>query len=418
MDNLIEKIINIGEKNNFEVEVYVEKSKSLSADLDGDSLDCVDLSDSFGIGVRVLKNGKVGFAYSKYENENIIYKAMENLIDDKYTTLSEKSLNYPNPKGIYFKELENIEENEIIEDLISLKSILEENNITTTGGGISCSYGLVKIVNTNELNIEENFSSYSCSISGIKDGETAYDYLTKNNKFPVEQIAYNTVDLLSIKNKTKQNFEGNIIISPRALGSLLAYTLKPSFNSENIQRNRSILKDKIGEEIFGENITIIDDGTIDNGLYSSKCDDEGVPSQRTVLVKNGVLENYLYDLKRANIDNVNSTGNGSRGSSSLPSVSTTNIIINPVDDINNYNNFVVINTLIGCHTSNPITGDFSVEISNSYIDNNGNKTLLKKGMLSGNIFEILKTALPLNNVEQRGGLIAPPLLINGKIISE
>ncbi|UXM85069.1 TldD/PmbA family protein [Methanococcus aeolicus] len=418
MDYLIDKILKIGEKNNFEVDIYIEKTDGISADLDGDSLDCVDISKDFGIGVRVIKDKKVGFAFSSQENEKVIYKAMENLVFDSYTTLAqpEPKSKYPNPKGTYYKEILDLDENQLIEDLRAMKNILEENNITITGGGIGSSMAQTRIINSNGVDIEEKYTQYSASISGINENETAYDYLTKNNRFSVEELANNTVELLKLPKSTIQNYEGNIILNPRALNSLLGYTLKPSFNAESVQRNRSVLAGKLGEEIFGENINIIDDGTIDNALYSSKADDEGTPTKRTVLVENGVLKSYLYDIKRANIDNTESTGNGSRGSSSLPSVGSSNFIIEPVDKIENYNEFVIINTLIGCHTSNPITGDFSVEISNSYIVKDGEKIPLKKGMLSGNIFETFKTATPLDKVEQRGSLIAPPLLINGKII--
>ncbi len=416
MEHLIDKILKIGEKNDFEVDIFISKSDSTSADLDGDSLDSVEENKDFGIGVRVLKDNKIGFAFSSEKNEKVIYKAMENLIPDKYTDFPELAKKYPNPKGIFYKDILNMDEKELIEDLITMKDILTESDITITGGGISKSYEYNRIVNSKGLDIEEEFSYYSASISGIKDNETAYDYLTRTYKFNVEELANTVKELLTLPKSIKTEYEGNIILTTRALSSLLGYTLTPSFNAENIQRNRSVLSGKIGEEVFGENINLIDDGTLDNSLYSAKVDGEGTPTKRTVLVENGVLKNYLYDIKRANVEGKESTGNGMRGYSSLPSVSTSNFIIEPVEKIDNFDEYLYINGLIGCHTSNPITGDFSVEIRNSYIVKNDEKIPVKKGMLSGNIFEILKDAIPLDKVEQRGKLISPPLLISGKII--
>jgi len=105
-----------------------------------------------------------------------------------------------------------------------------------------------------------------------------------------------------------------------------------------------------------------------------------------------------------------------RGYNDLPGVSPSNFIIEPHGKINDFDEYLYINTLIGTHTSNPITGDFSVEISNSYIVKDGEEIPVKKGLLSGNIFESLKTAIPLDNVEQRGKLISPAIMIKGKIV--
>ena len=416
MEHLIDKILKIGEKNGFEVDIFLSKSDSTSADLDGDSLDSVEENKDFGIGVRVLKDKKVGFAFSSEENEKVIYKAMENLVPDEYADFPELAKKYPNPKGMFYKDIINMDETELIDDLIAMKDILAESDIIITGGGVSKSYEYNRIVNSKGLDVEEEFTYYSASISGIKDSETAYDYLTRTYKFNVEEIANTVKELLTLPKSIKTEYEGNIVLTTRALSSLLGYTLIPSFNAENVQRNRSVLAGKIGEEVFGENINIVDDGALDNGLYSAKVDGEGTPTKRTVLVKDGVLKNYLYDIKRANIEGKESTGNGMRGYSDLPSVSVSNFIIEPVEKIDNFDEYLYINGLIGCHTSNPITGDFSVEISNSYIVKNGEKIPVKKGMLSGNMFEILKDAIPLDNVEQRGKLISPPLLISGKII--
>ncbi|MCS3900552.1 TldD/PmbA family protein [Methanococcus voltae] len=426
IDNTIDKILNIAEKEGYEADIYISKDDDFSAELEGKHLDNVETSDSFGMGVRVIKDGKVGLAYSTVQSPEIIYKAMANLVKDKYTEIPSPQ-KYKTPKGIFFKELREINQSKILEDVFYMAEELEKNNITAVGGGVSTSYGYSRLINTNGIDVEEEGTYYSASISGIKDGETAYEYLTKNNMFNVDIISDYVINILKNTQSIKESFEGNIVLSPRALYSLLAYTLIPAFNAESVQRNRSMLAGKIGEKIFGENISIYDDSTLDNALYSSKTDDEGIPSQRTVLVEDGILKNYLYDIKRANIENeskkdekerVKTTGNASRGYSSLPSISSSNIIINPVEKIEELDKYLYVNSLIGTHTSNPITGDFSVEISNSYIVNKGDKTPVKKGMLSGNIFEILKEAVPLDNVEQRGKLIAPALKFNGKTIIE
>ncbi len=412
---LIDRIMEISEKKGFETEVFISKGKNFSSELDGENLDSIEESDDFGIGVRVIKDKKVGFAYSSKNDIDVVNKAMENLIYDSDTSFSNPE-KYTHPKGMLYDDVKKLTEKELIDALFEMKDILKENKITTVSGGVSNSYDYSRIINSNGVDVEEENTYYSASIAGINNGETAYDYLTKNNIFDVKELAENVVEFLKNPNAIKTEFEGNIMLDQRALNSLLSYTLIPAFNAENVQRNRSVLKDKLECDVFGENITIEDDGTRDYSLYSAVVDGEGTKTQKTTLIENGVLKNYLYDIKRANIEGKKSTGNASRGYSSLPSVGPTNIVIEPVEKQENIDEYLYINTLIGTHTANPITGDFSVEISNSYIMKKGEKTPVKKGLLSGNIFEILKTAVPLDRVEQRGKLISPPLLFNGKIL--
>ena len=415
-DYYLDRIMEVGEKRGFQVDIFVSRSEDLSCELDGDTLDSFQEDRSFGIGVRVLKEGKVGFAYSTEEEVDVIYRAMENLVPDRYTSIPEPSKDMPDPKGIFHREVLDVGEEDLLEDLNTMRDILKEGGITVTGGAVERSYLYNRVLNSKGLDVEEEFTYYSASISGIKEGETAYDYLTRTYRFKVEELGEYVKDLLSLPRGVKTPYSGKILLTPRVLNSLLAYTLLPSFSAENVQRNRSILRGKVGEQVMGEHITIVDDGTLDGGLYSSKVDGEGVPRRRTVLVERGILKGYLYDIKRANIEGKESTGNGVRDYNTLPTISPSNVIIDPVDKLENYSEYLQINGLIGCHTSNPITGDFSVEISNSYIVKDGERIPVRKGMFSGNIFQILKDAIPMDDVSQRGRLISPSLMIEGRIV--
>lgn len=414
----LEKLIKIGEKNGFETEVFFEKSYYTGVDLDGKSVDSFQTEVDYGIGVRVLKDGKVGFAYSNRFDESIVYRAMKNLVEDIYTKFAEPQ-KYKEPKGIYYKEILNLEEENLLECLITMRDIILDNNATVLSGGVSKSIGYVRIINSNGVDVEYEDTYFSASISIMYEGETSHEGKTRHNIFNVEEISYKALDLAKKSANGKSiSYKGNIILSPRALRELLAYTLVPAFSAENVQRDRSILKNKIGEQIFNDCITIVDDGTLDYGLYSSKCDDEGTKTQRTVLVENGILKNYLYDIKRANKEGKTSTGNASRGYSSLPYISPTNFIIEKTNNsLDDFDEYIYINGIIGSHTSNPITGDFAVEIQNSYYYKNGDIIPLKKGMFGGNIFEMFKKAIPLNDVEQRGKLISPSIVFKGEIVS-
>jgi PmbA protein len=188
------------------------------------------------------------------------------------------------------------------------------------------------------------------------------------------------------------------------------------FSADNVQRGRSRLADKIGERIVTEDLSIFDDGTVDGGLNSAVCDDEGTASRRTSLVEDGVLKGYLYDIYTANKDGVKSTSNGFRGSfAGTPSVSGSNIIFDFKSHVmeDEINDAFLVTDVLGAHTANPITGDFSVEASNSFLLNDGDRKAIKKAMISGNIYDLLADAIAVGDeVKQRGSFIVPKLLLH------
>ncbi|HEQ78269.1 MAG TPA: TldD/PmbA family protein, partial [Euryarchaeota archaeon] len=119
---------------------------------------------------------------------------------------------------------------------------------------------------------------------------------------------------------------------------------------------------------------------------SSRMDDEGKATEKKVLVDKGVLKEFLYDCYTAKKEGRESNGSASRGSySSLPKVGASNFILS-CKESSTIDAELVINGLIGAHTSNSITGDFSVEVSNAYLKDKP----VKKAIISGNVFELIK----------------------------
>jgi hypothetical protein len=139
-------------------------------------------------------------------------------------------------------------------------------------------------------------------------------------------------------------------------------------------RGRSILKGKIGEEIANPTLSIIDNPLLEKGMLTSKCDDEGSASQKTELVKDGVLNSFIYDIYTANCEGVKTTSNGLRGSYlTTPMISPSNLEFEFSErkDMSEIRSGVLTTSVLGAHTANPISGDFSVEASNAFKIENG-----------------------------------------------
>ena len=209
----------------------------------------------------------------------------------------------------------------------------------------------------------------------------------------------------------------DVIFHPFAFSDILEEALAPSIDADNVQKGRSGLIEKLGEELAVPELSIYDDGLIEAGIETSASDDEGVPSQRTTVIEKGVLKTYLYDSYTAGKAGVKSTGNGSRSSyTSPPSVGLRNFIIDypKTDVIADTRSGVFVNTIIGAHTANSISGDFSVEARNAFTIKDGALDKpVKSLMISGNAFEILKQITGAGfDVRKVGGIITPSIRVS------
>ena len=220
----------------------------------------------------------------------------------------------------------------------------------------------------------------------------------------------------SLNTKPIETNDYSVVLDYYAATGLLR-TFLGAFDGENVSRGRSILKDKMGSEIANPSLTITDNPLLEKGLLTSKCDGEGSVSKQTDLIKDGVLNSFIYDIYTANKENAETTSNGLRGSyMSTPMISPTNLEFkfSEMKELSEIKNGVLTTSILGAHTANPISGDFSVEASNAFKIENGELTdPINKAMISGNVFEIMKNVEGLKSeVKQYGSFIIPKLLVH------
>jgi PmbA protein len=231
----------------------------------------------------------------------------------------------------------------------------------------------------------------------------------------------------ALKPKRIKTETTKLVVTQFALQELLHYTLINAVKADNVQRNQSPFKDKVGEEVASEYVTIYDDGLFPKGLRSWAFDAEGVPNQKTALIERGILRGFLYDNYSAKKEGLESTGNATRaGYLSTPSIGTTNFHITPGNKtpdqlMNEVDNGLIIYYLQGAHSSNPVSGEFSVVATPAWKIRKGEITHATRGvMLAGNIFEVLKNvSVVANNERKIGQLVAPWLLVeNVRVIGK
>jgi PmbA protein len=282
----------------------------------------------------------------------------------------------------------------------------------------------INIMNSNGLTAKSSKTLYMLSAMAVaKDGDEVswYDWLWSNrlNEIDAEVFGINTaqktVSFLSSEQIETGIYDG--ILTPQASSDMLGI-LAGSFLSENLYKDKTMLKDRMGTKCFSEIINIKDSGM--HGTDSFPFDGEGVPSCENIVVKNGYFNTFLYDGYYGRKYNVPSTGNCERGGvKEPPRCAPRGFFIEKGEgDITGVlSNGVIIEELMGTHTANPVTGDFSLGAI-GYLCRNGSKKPFKGIIFSGNVFEMLNNVKEIgNDLRFYGTCGSPSLYIEGLKIS-
>ena len=210
-----------------------------------------------------------------------------------------------------------------------------------------------------------------------------------------------------------------VIFSP-AGAPVLLLPLLMALNGQAVQRGTSPLQDRLGETLFDPRLTLWDDPTLSGMPASASHDDEGVPTRRKALVREGVVETFLWDLKTAALAGAESTGNGSRSLFSPPSPSTTNLILASGNTtlsemLSGIQCGLWVESVLGLGQGNPISGAFSNPVGLAYVIEKGEIVgRVKDVAIAGNIYEVLQEigGLSQESIWVRGRYQLPYIMLN------
>ncbi|RLI83239.1 hypothetical protein DRP04_01915 [Archaeoglobales archaeon] len=362
-------------------EIYKIENRELSAEIESGRIKLIKSLVTEGFAARVILNGRVGFASSTSEKE-----ALE--LAQKIARISEDKLeDFPVEKptkvdGIYFKEVEEVNSDFIKDQFEILISSIERSKVASAI--LSYEVTSVSIKNSYGLDCHERSTYSSMLLEVVHNGGSAYQICEgRSSKLNIEETAKKAERLAIISSKSKKIESGlyDVVLMPLAVHQLFFYSLYPSFSAENVSKGRSQLAKgkKIGE------LTLVDDPTLPNGLMSCSFDDEGVASKRTILLDRGIVKSFYSDWKYGKILG-EITGNGFREECSMPPSPSPSNVLFDVRTKSDLDGALVIHSLIGAHTSNPISGEFSLECLNAEFNGDG----IKGAMIYGNIFGLVK----------------------------
>ncbi len=198
-------------------------------------------------------------------------------------------------------------------------------------------------------------------------------------------------------------------------------------NGDAIYRSASFFAGKLGEQVAGENITVIDDGTMVfpdgvGGFGTTPFDGEGLPSRRTVVVERGVLKNYLLNTYTARKLNMKSTGNASRGLAGNPGIGAGNFYLEPGEVtpeklIGDVKQGLYVTETMGFGV-NLVTGDYSQGASGLWIENGELAYAVEEITIAGNLKDMYRNISAIgNDLVFRGSSASPTIRVEGMTIA-
>jgi len=446
MLRLAENAVGIAlKKGAAEAEAYVYEGQATNVGIERGQITKSNRIIDRGLGIRATVNKAVGFAYTNIIEgqktiEDTILRALSaaraSKPDQDWNGLPEKKL-YAAAEKTYDRKILELSSEGLV-DLASrmLDAAVSVNKrVFPIEGGAGAAYLSSAIANSNGVASFDRGTIMECSLAAVaKEGTTVTPVCFEFNAGRAYNVNPEWVGkeaarlaVSALKTKRIETATTKLILTQFALQELLYFTLINAVKADNVQRNQSPFQGRVGEKVAAENVTIYDDGMLPGGLRTWAFDGEGTPHQKTMLIEKGFLRNFLYDNYAAKKEGKESTGNASRaGYLSTPSIEATNFHITPGNKtpdqlMSEVDDGLIIYYLQGAHSSNPVSGEFSVVATPAWKISKGKITHATRGvMLAGNIFEVLKNVSVIaNNERQMGQLVAPWILVeNVRVIGK
>ena len=276
-----------------------------------------------------------------------------------------------------------------------------------------CGFSAVPIAHDDKGNMQRNYwFSNSRTVTKLED--------------PVaigEEAARRTLQRLGARQVKTQR--APVVFSPETAKSIIG-NIFDAANGDSIYRNASFFSNMLGEQVAGENITVVDDGTMIfdgiGGFGTRPFDAEGLPTRRTVLVERGILKNYVMNTYTARKLNMKSTGNASRGLAGNPGIGAGNFYLEagtqtPEQIIGDVKDGLYVTGTMGFGV-NLVTGDYSQGASGLWIENGELAYPVEEITIAGNLKEMFRNVVAIgNDLDFRGSGAVPTVRIEGMTIA-
>jgi PmbA protein len=391
-------------------EIMTGHSRTLSIEVKEGAVDTFKSAEPVAVSIRLLKDGGLGFSYSSSFDAADIERMIAAALTGAEVQTPDSCNQLPEPSAVtamaelYDPALAAVPVEEKIARARELERLVlaADSRVKRVR---KAAYGensyAVHLRNSRGICGSYQGTSVSCSVAPLaeEDGEAqmGWDFAFANRYDGIDVVAVaaeaaaRATSMLGARKIP--SMRAPVILDCRVAAEFLEL-LAPSFSAENLYKGKSLLKGRVGEQPFPAILTIRDDGTLPGGMATAPFDGEGVASQDTPLVTAGVVNGFLYDTIYAARMGAATTANADRsGVKGLPHLGISNFFIengtaSPAALLAGISRGMLLTSLIGMHTANPVSGDFSVGATGFLIED-GQLTRPVKGVaIAGNVLDL------------------------------
>lgn len=409
-EEIVESGLKLLKRNRLEGEIFLLDAKVTRISILSGKVENLEERRERGCAIRVFKNSRIGFSYTADPTMESLDATIRKAHEFSQFSSEDPSNILPLPEPVqpletYNQALLNVSTDEKIdfacrieESARSMDPRIEKVKsasyrdfigevFITNSAGINLRYRTGRVTGSIELSASDGVSSqlgyYQAFGSTIDDMDA---------KVIGRTAAVKAIDKLGARDFKTSKL--NVVLSNEISSSFFAET-SSFFSAKRVLKKKSALMGKLGMQIGSLAVTLIDDGRKKEAFAPCPFDAEGMPSRETVLINNGVLENYLHNYQTSQKMSLPPTSNCVRGSYTIsPKIGISNLYIKPSNStpeeiISSVKSGIYITDILGLHTADTVTGDFSVGASGRYIENGNLSYPVHRIAISGNVLALL-----------------------------
>jgi TldD protein len=313
-------------------ELYLEDSKSENILLDDNKIKSSSYSSDLGFGFRAISGEIVAYSHSNEISKDSLNQSSKNLQSTLKSSKGTYNHEIPKTNKNFYNDINPIEEKDLNSKLEVLNKVnnylrSKDSNVKQVTSSFSGEQKSIEIIRLGGQSITDVRPLVRFNVSvmleknGRKEtgvygigGRQSYDsYLDNENWKNVCDEAYRIASV-NLESKPAPAGEMKVVLGPGWPAILIHEAIGHGLEGDFNRKKTSAFHDLMGQRVASEGVTIVDDGTIDKRRGSLTIDDEGTPTERTVLIENGILKNFMQDRLNARLMKTKSTGNGRRES--------------------------------------------------------------------------------------------------------
>ncbi len=437
LETKIEKTYDLLKKRSIDdFEIYGTDSDTIRAESKEGSMGSLSKSRESGVGVRLIIDGAMGFAYGAEPTDELVDAAITSA---RYQFKDQNNHLPPRQEG--YEEIDILDPAVGLlaaEDCIARAISLERSSREADSrihqvrkASFSRTVSRVSIMNSHGIDASTRMSVASASIMVVaKQGDDSqsgyeFDFSHHLDNINVEKVgrqaAFRATEMLQARKM--QTTKIPVLFDNTTTAQMLDF-ISDAFVGENVIKGKSFIADKKGQKYFSDMVRLTDNPLDKRAADASPFDGEGVRSRETVLVDNGTILAFIYDSYWGRVAGESSTGSSLRGGyRAMPTSGVRHLCMEPgredmKQNLKGLKRVLKITDIMGMHTANPITGEFSVGVSGLFMEEGDPLYPVREAAISGNIYELFSRVMAVGtDVREFGGVLCPSVLIDAIDVS-